>query len=86
MPAEDGSGRSVVDDVAGGGELLRDEDVGAVVADSHGGVGAGDEFADEDGEGAEESWDTDSASEFQSRLQTRLLVRIKPCMVTVSPD
>jgi hypothetical protein len=45
--------------VAGGGEVLGHEDVRAVVADTHGGVGAGDEFAEQHGEGAKKRWDAE---------------------------
>jgi hypothetical protein len=44
---------------------LRYEDVRAVVSDSYGGVGAAEEFADENGEGAEDGGDAESANELQ---------------------
>ncbi len=66
LPAEHGCGPSVVDDVAGGGEGAGHEDVGAVVADAHVGVGAGDEFAGEHGEGAEDGREVEATGELQT--------------------
>ena len=47
LPGEHGCRPAVIDDVAGGGEGLRHQDVGAVVGDAHVGEGVADEFAEE---------------------------------------
>ena len=69
LPAEDGRRPAVVDEVAGGGERAGHHDVGAVVADAHLGIGTAYELADEHGERAEESRNTEPAHTLNEALR-----------------
>ncbi len=68
MPAQHGGSPSVEDDAAGGAGVTCHEDVARVVAVTHRDERTGDDFAEEHGDGAEESGDTESASELQWAL------------------
>jgi hypothetical protein len=65
LGCDHGSFPAVVRQVTGLREGLRHEDVGTVISDTHGRVGAADEFAKEHCQGAEQSEDRKPANELQ---------------------
>ena len=58
--------------MSGGCEILRSEDIRSIVSDPHLGIRAADEFTEQHGQGAEESWNTESTNKLQSTPRNNL--------------